>query len=87
MDLYIPRKCAWTNRLIDAKDHASIQINIGHLDDTGVYTGQYTTLALSGFVRAMVRLASWRRGTAPEHPRVAAAKPAGGRAGAARLRA
>ena len=55
MDLYIPRKCAWTNRLIDAKDHASIQINIGHLDDTGVYTGQYTTLALSGFVRAMVR--------------------------------
>ena len=55
VDLYIPRKCAWTNRLITAKDHASIQINIGHLDDTGVYTGQYTTLALSGFVRAMVR--------------------------------
>ena len=55
MDLYIPRKCAWTNRLIAAKDHASIQLNIGHLDDSGVYTGQYTTLALSGFVRAMVR--------------------------------
>ncbi len=55
VDLYIPRKCSWTNRLITAKDHASIQINIGHLDDTGVYTGHYTTLALSGFVRAMVR--------------------------------
>ena len=55
VDLYIPRKCAWTNRLIAAKDHASIQLNIGHLDDSGVYTGQYTTLALSGFVRAMVR--------------------------------
>ena len=56
VDLYIPRKCSWTNRLITAKDHASIQINIGHLDETGVYTGQYTTLALSGFVRTMVRL-------------------------------
>lgn len=63
MDLYIPRKCSWTNRLITAKDHASIQINIGHLDETGVYTGQYTTLALSGFVRTMVRLltAQWKR--------------------------
>jgi small subunit ribosomal protein S21e len=55
VDLYIPRKCSWTNRLITAKDHASIQVNIGHLDETGVYTGQYTTLALSGFVRTMVR--------------------------------
>ena len=58
MDLSIPRKCSWTNRLITAKDHASIQVNIGHLDDTGVYTGQYTTVALSGFVRAMVRRAA-----------------------------
>jgi len=58
VDLYIPRKCSWTNRLITAKDHASIQVNIGHLDDTGVYTGQYTTVALSGFVRAMVRRAA-----------------------------
>ena len=55
MDLYIPRKCSWTNRLIVATDHASIQINIGHLDDSGLYTGQFTTLALSGFVRSMVR--------------------------------
>ncbi|KAG6490188.1 hypothetical protein ZIOFF_051473 [Zingiber officinale] len=39
-------------RLITAKDHASVQINIGHLDDNGVYTGQYTTFALSGFIRA-----------------------------------
>ncbi|KAG6528170.1 hypothetical protein ZIOFF_010320 [Zingiber officinale] len=43
-----------TNRLITAKDHASVQINIGHLDDNGVYTGQYTTFALSGFIRAQV---------------------------------
>ncbi|MQM00565.1 hypothetical protein Taro_033302 [Colocasia esculenta] len=52
MDLYIPRKCSATNRLITAKDHASVQINIGHLDDSGMYTGQYTTIALCGFIRA-----------------------------------
>ncbi|KAG6491941.1 hypothetical protein ZIOFF_046882 [Zingiber officinale] len=52
MNLYILRKCSATNRLITAKDHASVQINIGHLDDNGVYTGQYTTFALSGFIRA-----------------------------------
>ncbi|XP_008805749.1 40S ribosomal protein S21 [Phoenix dactylifera] len=52
MDLYIPRKCSATNRLITAKDHASVQINIGHLDENGVYTGQFTTFALSGFIRA-----------------------------------
>jgi small subunit ribosomal protein S21e len=51
-DLYIPRKCSATNRLITAKDHASVQINIGHLDANGVYTGEFTTFALSGFVRA-----------------------------------
>ncbi|KAG6537465.1 hypothetical protein ZIOFF_002559 [Zingiber officinale] len=54
MNLYIPRKCSATNRLITAKDHASVQINIGHLDDNGVYIGQYTTFALSGFIRAQI---------------------------------
>ncbi|KAH7666786.1 Ribosomal protein S21e protein [Dioscorea alata] len=52
MDLYIPRKCSATNRLITAKDHASVQINIGHLDENGMYTGQHTTFALCGFIRA-----------------------------------
>ena len=55
IELYIPRKCSWTNRLIEAKDHAAVQINVGHLDQSGVYNGQYTTLALSGYVRNMVR--------------------------------
>ncbi|KAJ6928719.1 40S ribosomal protein S21-2 [Populus alba x Populus x berolinensis] len=41
-----------TNRLITSKDHASVQINIGHLDASGHYTGQFTTFALCGFVRA-----------------------------------
>lgn len=43
-----------TNRLITSKDHASVQINIGHLDENGNYTGQFTTFALCGFVRAQV---------------------------------
>nr|7QIX_L Chain L, 40S ribosomal protein S21 [Solanum lycopersicum]7QIZ_BA Chain BA, 40S ribosomal protein S21 [Solanum lycopersicum] len=52
MDLYIPRKCSATNRLITSKDHASVQLNVGHLDESGVYTGQFTTYALCGFIRA-----------------------------------
>lgn len=52
MDLYIPRKCSATNRLITSKDHASVQLNVGHLDDRGVYTGSFTTFALCGFIRA-----------------------------------
>eukprot|EP00900_Chrysochromulina_parva_P024416 jgi/Chrpa1/6608/Chrysochromulina_OHIO_Genome00003632-RA len=52
IDLYIPRNSA-TNRLIEAKDKASIQINIGHVNADGVYTGEFTTMALCGFIRSM----------------------------------
>ncbi|CAL4935353.1 unnamed protein product [Urochloa decumbens] len=52
VDLYVPRKCSATNRIITAKDHASVQINIGHVDENGLYDGHFTTFALSGFVRA-----------------------------------
>ncbi|OMO86745.1 Ribosomal protein S21e [Corchorus capsularis] len=52
MDLYIPRKCSATNRLITSKDHAAVQINIGHLDETGRYTSSFSTFALCGNVRA-----------------------------------
>jgi small subunit ribosomal protein S21e len=55
VDLYIPRKCSWTNRLITAKDKASVQLNVGHLDANGVYDGRYTTVALAGYVRSKVR--------------------------------
>ncbi|KAI5322218.1 hypothetical protein L3X38_031290 [Prunus dulcis] len=51
-ELYIPRKCSATNRLITSKDHASVQINVGHLDENGIYTGQFSTFALCGYVRA-----------------------------------
>mmetsp|Transcript_22433 Transcript_22433/g.67330 ORF Transcript_22433/g.67330 Transcript_22433/m.67330 type:complete len:82 (+) Transcript_22433:375-620(+) len=52
VDLYIPRKCSWTNRLIEAYDAASVQINVGTIDpNTGLYTNDYKTYALSGYVR------------------------------------
>lgn len=46
---------SWTNKLITAKDHGSIQVNIGHLNESGVYEGTQTTFALRGKVRANVR--------------------------------
>merc|ERR1711976_574389 len=51
IDLYIPRKCSATNRVITSKDHASVQLNIAHVDANGVYQGDYETVAFSGFVR------------------------------------
>lgn len=34
VDIYIPRKCSATNRLITAKDHASVQIEIAEVSQT-----------------------------------------------------
>lgn len=45
---------SWTNKLITAKDHRSVQINIGHLDESGLYTGSFSTFALCGQVRSKV---------------------------------
>jgi len=55
VDLYIPRKCSATNRLIAATDHAAVQINIAHVDAAGHYNGEYTTYALCGFLRSQGR--------------------------------
>ncbi len=52
VDLYIPRKCSATGRLITAKDHASVQLNVGDVDAQGRYVGTFTTYALSGQVRS-----------------------------------
>ena len=59
LNLFIEPLVFWlcsssTNRLITSKDHASVQLNVGHVDENGVYTGQFTTFALCGFVRAQV---------------------------------
>ncbi|XP_048762928.1 40S ribosomal protein S21-like [Ostrea edulis] len=54
VDMYIPRKCSASNRIIAAKDHASIQINIADVDpSTGRMTGSNTTYAICGNIRRM----------------------------------
>ncbi|XP_066950357.1 small ribosomal subunit protein eS21 isoform X1 [Macrobrachium rosenbergii] len=54
VDLYVPRKCSASNRIIHAKDHASIQINLAEVDEsTGRMTGQYKTYAICGEIRKM----------------------------------
>jgi len=52
VDLYVPRKCAATNRLITAKDHSSVQINICDVDAEGKMEATVTSFALCGRVRA-----------------------------------
>lgn len=52
VDLYVPRKCSWTNRLVESKDHAAVQINISNVDPvTGIATGENTTYCLAGYIR------------------------------------
>jgi len=54
VDLYIPRKCSASNRIIHAKDHASIQINLAEVDEsTGRVTGNQTAYAICGALRRM----------------------------------
>ena len=52
VDLYVPRKCSYTNRLIPAKDHGAVQLNVANIDPvTGLYTGESTPYALTGYIR------------------------------------
>ena len=52
VDLYVPRKCSYTNRLIKAKDHASVQINVANVDPvTGIMTGDSKAYCLAGYLR------------------------------------
>merc|ERR1712141_707778 len=54
VDLYIPRKCSASNRIIAAKDHTSIQLNIADVDEkTGSMTGSTKTYAICGTIRRM----------------------------------
>ncbi|CEO98731.1 40S ribosomal protein S21 [Plasmodiophora brassicae] len=56
---YTPRKCSATNRVITAKDHASVQINVGEVDENGLHTGAYTTFAFSGYIRQKAESDAW----------------------------
>ncbi|CAK9438774.1 40S ribosomal protein eS21 [Lodderomyces beijingensis] len=52
VELYVPRKCSATNRIIKAKDHASVQISIARVDEDGrAIAGDNVVYALSGYVR------------------------------------
>ncbi len=51
VDLYIPRKCQATNKLIHPKDHASVHINIAQVDDNGVITGGSDSITIGGYLR------------------------------------
>ncbi|KAG6856297.1 hypothetical protein H0H87_005710 [Tephrocybe sp. NHM501043] len=52
VDLYVPRKCSATNRLITSKDHASVQISIVDVDANGIALNTSTSFALCGQVRS-----------------------------------
>mmetsp|Transcript_9884 Transcript_9884/g.36852 ORF Transcript_9884/g.36852 Transcript_9884/m.36852 type:complete len:83 (-) Transcript_9884:54-302(-) len=51
VDIYIPKKCTATGKVIQPKDHAAVQINIARVDERGVATGQLDTVVFSGKVR------------------------------------
>jgi small subunit ribosomal protein S21e len=54
VDLYVPRRCQATNRLLDAKDHASVQVTLttaGLKEFENTTKEQTLTMVLSGFVR------------------------------------
>ena len=51
VDLYVPRKCSVTNRVIHAKDHASVQLCVAQVDENGRFTGESYNVALAGFLR------------------------------------
>lgn len=43
-----------SGRIIGAKDHASVQLNVAEVDEkTGRVTGKNTTYAVCGYLRAM----------------------------------
>uniref|UniRef100_A0A914HV77 40S ribosomal protein S21 n=1 Tax=Globodera rostochiensis TaxID=31243 RepID=A0A914HV77_GLORO len=55
VDLYVPRKCSSSSRIISAKDHASIQLEIVEVDQaTGrLIPGKTTKYAICGKQRYM----------------------------------
>merc|ERR1712184_57209 len=47
------RKCSASGKLIGAKDHASIQLNVAEVDENGRMTGANVTYAICGNLRKM----------------------------------
>ncbi|OQR78465.1 40S ribosomal protein S21 isoform 1 [Tropilaelaps mercedesae] len=53
VDMYIPRKCSTSNRIIHAKDHASIQLDLAVLNESGATTYETKRIAICGAIRRM----------------------------------
>nr|XP_020839868.1 40S ribosomal protein S21-like [Phascolarctos cinereus] len=54
VDLYVPRKCSASNRIIRAKDHTSMQMNMAEVDKvTGRFSSQFKTYAICGAICRM----------------------------------
>merc|ERR1712046_109431 len=54
VDLYVPRKCSASNRIIAAKDNASVQTIIADVDEkTGRMLPTAKTYAICGAIRRM----------------------------------
>jgi len=51
--IFIECNSSWTNRLLTSTDKGAIQLNIGNVDpNTGLFTGESTPLAISGYIRS-----------------------------------
>ena len=55
VDVYVPRKCSWSGRLLKGKDHAAVQINVAQINAEGKMTGSVKTYTLCGYVRQQGR--------------------------------
>merc|ERR1711911_84275 len=66
VDLYIPRKCSASNRIIYAKDHASIQMNIADVDEKTAWLCPHpkpmpSVAQSAAWVNLMTALTGWRK--------------------------
>nr|UXY87373.1 40S ribosomal protein S21-2-like [Cryptomonas sp.] len=50
-NIYLPRKCSKTSKLLTSKDYSSIQIKIGSVNRQGFFDGHIHTYTLCGFLR------------------------------------
>ena len=52
VELYLPRKCAATSKIIGPGDHSSIQLTVPDVDEHGkVLAGSETIIPISGYIR------------------------------------
>jgi small subunit ribosomal protein S21e len=53
-DLYLPRKCDFTDRLITPKDNSSIQISVCDVNPDGtINLGKSSVVTICGYVRSL----------------------------------